>query len=110
MKTVRHEIGKLVLSLTLAVAALLLPSSLAHAGNGYGGGQRSQHDHFGEVCVDSIGFEIQQARSLVMLGDNQPLLLQHSECFAQGSKPDAKPFGESNLRQPRSWFKAASQN
>ena len=38
MKTVRHEIGKLVLSLTLAVAALLLPSSLAHAGNGHGGG------------------------------------------------------------------------
>jgi hypothetical protein len=53
MKTVRHEIGKLVLTLTLAVAALLLPSSLAHAGNGHGGGhagwggsgQASRHGH-----------------------------------------------------------------
>ena len=38
MKTVRHEIVKLVLTLTLAVAALLLPSWLAQAGNGPGGG------------------------------------------------------------------------
>ena len=53
MKTVRHEIGKLVLTLTLAVAALLLPSSLVHAGNGHGAGhagwggpgQASHHGH-----------------------------------------------------------------
>jgi hypothetical protein len=38
MEPVRHCIGKLALILTLAVAALLLPSSLAHAWQGHGGG------------------------------------------------------------------------
>jgi hypothetical protein len=38
MEPVRHCIGKLALTLTLAVAALLLSSSLAHARQGHGGG------------------------------------------------------------------------
>ena len=38
MKPVRHYFRKLAWTLTLAVAALLLPASLAHAGHGYGGG------------------------------------------------------------------------
>ena len=38
MKLVRHGIGRLALTLTLAVAASLLPSSPARAGQGHGGG------------------------------------------------------------------------
>jgi hypothetical protein len=38
MKSVRHGIGKLALTLALAVTALLLPSSSAHARQGHGGG------------------------------------------------------------------------
>jgi hypothetical protein len=38
MKPVRYRIGKLAGTLTLAVAALLLPASLASAGQGHGGG------------------------------------------------------------------------
>ncbi len=38
MKSVRQGIRKLAWTLTLAVAAWLLPASLAHAGSGHGGG------------------------------------------------------------------------
>lgn len=38
MKRLRHRTGKLVLALTLVVAALLLPSSPARAWQGHGGG------------------------------------------------------------------------
>jgi hypothetical protein len=38
MRPVRHWTGKLALTLTLAVAALMLPSSRAHAQQGHGGG------------------------------------------------------------------------
>jgi hypothetical protein len=55
MKRVRHFTGRLALLLTLAVAALLLPSSPAHAGGGHGGGHAglggaghsAHHGHFG---------------------------------------------------------------
>jgi hypothetical protein len=51
MKPVRHRTRKLAWTLTLAVAALLLPASLAHAQHGGGGGHAgpggsgSSHHH-----------------------------------------------------------------
>jgi hypothetical protein len=38
MKPFRHHIRKLAWTLTLAMAALLLPASLVYAGHGHGGG------------------------------------------------------------------------